>query len=564
LNTLTGGVGNDTYVTNGFSTNVIEAANAGIDTVISFESYTLAANVENLTLVNNSATGTGNELNNIITGNSVANILDGGAGVDTLIGGLGDDTYVVDSVSDVVTENVNAGIDWVQASSDYTLSANVENLTLLGSAMNGTGNTLNNILTGNAYNNVLSGLEGVDTLNGGDGNDSLFGGANNDILNGGAGDDLLDGGLDEGFIGTQTSEVGDRLFGGLGNDTYIVNNRADLVTEAENQGFDTIQTSANNYALPANVEVLILTGNAVTGLGNNFSNALNGNALNNNLFGFDGNDILNGGAGIDFLDGGLGDDFYVLGDTSVDTVFENANAGIDTVAAVFNYTLSANVENLILQGTALTGTGNSLNNTIDGNELNNSLNGSDGNDRLFGFDGSDFLDGGNDNDFIDGGNGNDLIFGGAGNDFIDGGNDDDNIFADAGNDIILGGNGNDAISGNAGFDTLTGGAGADSFRFHTPFDGIDTITDFSVADDTITVFASSFGAGLIAGSPLQNFQFSLGSSTTTVSTSVRFVYDANNGGLFFDPNGGTNGDRIQLATLSPQLLFSAADIFVAF
>ena len=105
-------------------------------------SYTLSANVENLTLTGTAAiNGTGNELNNVLTGNSAA---------DTLTGGLGDDTYVVGNAGDVVIENLNEGTDTVQSSVTYTLSANVENLTLTGTAaINGTGNELNNVITGN-------------------------------------------------------------------------------------------------------------------------------------------------------------------------------------------------------------------------------------------------------------------------------------------------------------------------------------------------------------------------------------------------------------------------------
>ena len=58
-----------------------------------------------------------------------------------MIGGLGNDTYVVDNVGDVVTEALNEGTDTVQSSVSFALGANVENLTLTGSAnINGTGN----------------------------------------------------------------------------------------------------------------------------------------------------------------------------------------------------------------------------------------------------------------------------------------------------------------------------------------------------------------------------------------------------------------------------------------
>ena len=140
---------------------VTEAANEGTDLVQSSVTYTLAANVENLTLTGTTAiNGTGNALNNVLTGNSAVNTLTGGAGNDTLnggagndtmVGGTGDDTYVVDSTSDVVTEAANEGVDTVNSSVTLTLGNNVENLVLTGtSAINGTGNTLNNILTGNS------------------------------------------------------------------------------------------------------------------------------------------------------------------------------------------------------------------------------------------------------------------------------------------------------------------------------------------------------------------------------------------------------------------------------
>lgn len=172
-NKLTGGTGNDTYVV-GTGDTVIEAVNAGIDTVQSFVTHTLAANVENLTLLGTGAiNGTGNALNNILIGNNAAN---------TLTGGAGDDTYVV-GVGDTVVEALNAGIDTVQSSVTWTLGANAENLTLTGTAaINGTGNTLANVLTGNAANNVLAGGDGNDTLIGGKGNDALNGGTGNDAF----------------------------------------------------------------------------------------------------------------------------------------------------------------------------------------------------------------------------------------------------------------------------------------------------------------------------------------------------------------------------------------------
>ena len=98
-----------------------------------------------------------------LTGSTGNDLLDGGTDADVMIGGSGNDMYMVDNVGDAVTEQAGQGTDTVQSSIDYTLGANLENLTLTGSAsINGTGNSLNNILIGNGAANVLTGGVGND------------------------------------------------------------------------------------------------------------------------------------------------------------------------------------------------------------------------------------------------------------------------------------------------------------------------------------------------------------------------------------------------------------------
>jgi Ca2+-binding RTX toxin-like protein len=263
--------------------------------------------VEKLTLTGTSAiNGTGNTLDNYLTGNSAANTLTGGAGNDTLnggtgadklIGGTGNDTYIVDNTGDVITENAGEGTDIVQSSVTYTLGNNIENLTLTGtSAINGTGNTLDNYLTGNSAVNTLTGSAGNDTLDGGAG--------------------------------------ADKLTGGTGNDTYIVDNTGDVVTENANEGIDTVISSVT-YTLPANVEKLILTGNnPINGTGNTLDNIITGNSAVNTLTGNNGNDTLSGGLGNDILTGGNGSDTYLFGNSDGrDTINETAGVSgdIDTL-----------------------------------------------------------------------------------------------------------------------------------------------------------------------------------------------------------------------------------------
>ncbi|MFC3146192.1 calcium-binding protein [Piscinibacterium candidicorallinum] len=383
---MTGGAGNDTYVVDNTGDTVTEAASGGTDTIESSVTYTLGTEVENLTLTGTSAiNATGNGLANILRGNAAANTLNGGAGNDTMLGGAGDDVYIVDTTGDVVTENANEGVDRIDSSVTFTLGANVEHLTLTGTAaINGTGNAGDNTLTGNSANN---------TLTGGGGNDRLVGGA-----------------------GTDT------MAGGTGNDTYVVDVAGDVVTENANEGTDTVESSITySVASLANVENITLTGTAaINATGNAANNLLIGNSANNTLTGAAGNDRLDGGAGTDTMVGGTGNDTYVV-DVAGDVVTENANEGTDTVEASITCSVAslANVENITLTGTAaINATGNAANNILIGNAGNNTLTGGGGNDTLSGGAGADILTTTAGNGIFIGGTGNDTLNTGTGNDRI--------------------------------------------------------------------------------------------------------------------------------------------------
>jgi Ca2+-binding RTX toxin-like protein len=355
FDSLMGGAGDDTYVVGNLSAYVYEYAGDGLDTVESSIGFTLPDEVENLTLTGTSnINATGNILANVLTGNSANNTLNGRAGADTLVGGRGNDVYVVDVATDVVIEAIGEGTDTVQAAVTWTLGDTLENLTLTGTAtINGTGNTLNNRLTGNAANNQLTGGAGKDTLNGGAGADTLVGGA--------------------------------------GNDIYMVDVATDVVIEAANEGVDTVQ-SAVTWTLGDTLENLTLTGYAaINGTGNALNNALTGNSGNNVLMGGAGNDTLNGGGSTDTMVGGLGNDTYVV-DIIYDVITEAENEGTDTVRSAVNWTLGANLENLMLTGSsAINATGNALNNVLTGNSGANMLTGGAGNDTYRGGLGADTL-----------------------------------------------------------------------------------------------------------------------------------------------------------------------------
>jgi subtilisin family serine protease len=241
--------------------------------------------------------------------------LDGGAGADTLTGGVGNDVFTVDSTGDVIVEAVGGGNDLVQSQITYTLGANLERLTLTGTAaINGTGNELANTLTGNSAANLLTGLAGNDTLNGGSGNDTLVGGDGADRLDGGSGADRMDG--------------------GVGDDLYYVNNTGDVVVESlsgSTGGVDKVY-SWITYTLPTNVENLTLSGSGTTsGAGNSLGNTLSGNGAANHLYGLAGTDILSGGDGADTLDGGAGADTLTGGTGADYFVFQKGEAQGDRI-----------------------------------------------------------------------------------------------------------------------------------------------------------------------------------------------------------------------------------------
>jgi Ca2+-binding RTX toxin-like protein len=118
----------------------------------------------------------GEEGNDTLYGGSSADILDGGLGIDTLMGGAGDDVYYVFD-TDTVSEAAGEGNDVVFSYAlGYTLTANVETLSLAPAysrAVYGTGNAQANIIYGNAGDNVLEGGGGADILNGLGGNDNF-------------------------------------------------------------------------------------------------------------------------------------------------------------------------------------------------------------------------------------------------------------------------------------------------------------------------------------------------------------------------------------------------------
>ncbi len=236
-------------------------------------------------------------------------------------------------------------------------------LTLIGGEqIDGTGNSLDNLIIGN---------RGKNTLYGGVGNDTLQGAAGNDTLYGGAGKNLL--------------------LGGRGNDTYFIASKFDRLEEHADEGTDLVLASIS-YALAANVENLTLTGSGeINGRGNSLANRITGNAASNVLRGDLGADTLFGGEGDDTLQGGDASD-SLFGGVDADALY--GGAGDDSVF------------------------GDSGDDVLCGGSGHDALFGGTNDDLLTGDGGNDLLSGGSGNDTLIGGAGRDTLEGGAGADLF--------------------------------------------------------------------------------------------------------------------------------------------------
>ena len=92
--TMHGGTGDDIYYLYSTINRAVESSAQGTDTINTWMSYTLPANIENLIVTGDGRNAFGNSLDNIISGSSSKQTIDGGAGNDVLTGGGGADTFV--------------------------------------------------------------------------------------------------------------------------------------------------------------------------------------------------------------------------------------------------------------------------------------------------------------------------------------------------------------------------------------------------------------------------------------------------------------------------------------
>lgn len=222
---------------------------------------------------------------------------------------------------------------------------------------------------GNDAANNLAGGPGNDFLYGYLGNDTLAGNAGADFLYGGDGDDALTGGGDV-----------DRLYGDAGND--LIQAGSDRIIAEGGTGNDTMLGGGSSDELHGQDGADVMHGAGGGDL-------LSGGAGDDLLFGDAGDDSLFGGDGADTLTGGDGSDTYTIDE--YDAVVELPGQGSDRVSVTTSYVLPANVENLDVLGvnTALSLTGNDLDNIIRATSGNDIITGGLGWDSLYGYAGAD-------------------------------------------------------------------------------------------------------------------------------------------------------------------------------
>lgn len=399
--------------------------------------------------------GIGSRHDDILIGNDGANTLDGRGGGDHMAGNGGDDIYFVDSVDDIVREELNGGNDTVillARNLRIRKIANVENIIYADVSTtqpDGGGGT-----PPSAGDNTMTSI-----AFGGSGNDTLDGGAGDDTIFGQGGDDLIIGGRDS----LASRDI---------NNTIDVEDLEDQ-TESDD-GNDALYGGGGNDVI----------------LGGQGNDILDGGAGDDTLSGQDGIDVFRGGAGVDTVDYSKESPFQLLVNLATN-VASGGTASGDTFDSI---------ENLI-------GSDDRIDRFI-GTSAANHFWGRGGGDYFNGGGGDDVLDGGNDGDILYGEAGNDTIIGGAGQDYLDGGSGIDTVVyagspggvtIDLANGTATGGDGDgpvqivgrgtairhdilvgfenavgsslndhligtarvNELSGGAGDDTLTGGGGAD-------------------------------------------------------------------------------------------------------
>ncbi len=540
--TFEGRGGDDIYRIDNVGDRVIERKGGGYDTIVATLDFALAEGVEVETIRAAKSIGaadiklTGNEFAQTLEGTDGKNVLDGGGGADIMLGKGGDDRYFVDSTDAVVVEERGGGFDTIVTTVSFALAkgAEIEALEIDGALnsfrkINLTGNEFANRLTGNNRDNILDGGAGIDILRG---------------------------------LG--------------GNDTYMVDKAKDQVIEAKGGGTDTVVTTVS-YALAAGQEIEALRLAASTGSANL---NLTGNEFGQALYGNAGDNVLDGRGGADYMSGRGGDDTYFV-QNSNDIAYEDRGQGRDIVVTTVSFQLYGEIETLKLAEStgskALNLTGSEYGQTLIGNVGANRIDGGGGIDIMRGLGGNDtyMVDTAKDRVIEAKGSGTDTVvttvsYALAAGQEIEAlrlaastGQANLNLTGNEFANAIRGNDGNNVLDGRSGSDILTGRAGLDAFVFSTKLGAgnVDRITDFAPVDDTIRLSEDIFTA--LGAGPLRAAAFKdLSVAGAKVDASDRILYDRDTGALSYDADGSGTAKAIKFAVLDNHAKLTHDDFFV--
>ncbi len=398
------------------------------------------------------------------------------------------------------------------------LSAPTNDLTLIGSQnINGTGNTLNNIIIGNTGNNILKGLNGDDTLDGGSGKNTLTGGKGNDSFIISAGINAI---TDFGN-GVDTISIS----GGIANIT--------IVSAISSQ--NTIENKGSAYLLTKGYDVDLSSASGINGY------TLTNTGKSATLVGSIRADTITSGKGNDTINPGDGNDtLYIPNGKTTITDFENGDTVIVSKGASAIITLAQDMFSSPWVGSSDISNNGKV--SIYVNDRNADLHAALGH-----------------------------------NGFTISNADDTqqavNLIGSNNADIIIGGTLDDTLQGGAGNDTLTGGGGNDTFYFNTAPNAntnVDTITHFNTGG-TDSFFGGSFlqfnhhifsALGNAGAFTTDDTRFFKSANGKGYDADARLIYNTSNGTLSYDADGSGSTPAIKIAILGAHTALNATDIII--
>lgn len=486
----------------------------------------------------------------------------------------------------------------------------------------GTKGFSNTINAGAGNDKITSGTK-ADTINGQDGNDTIISSGGNDTITGGAGNDTItvnqantavnvDGGAGDDTVNTGASLDGkDVVVGGAGSDTLGLSGSAtggannpavsgDLIGVS---GFEVLQLNLDNGKAFAQDMTQFVNNSGFTGLaiGGTGGTANTDYTFNNVAAGTNTLTVTNFNAAGDTVKSVT---VSRLADTGTNALTVNGATATAGAGASLITTLTINNEETVslvsggvkgesltvntLNGADLTGLTLSGNRVVVNQQVTGAANlatidasaiAGDGNnatqDAQINASGSTVNmtvtgSANGENTFVTGA-GNDTVTGGSAADTITTGNGNDVINAGEGNNVIVAGDGADTITAGTGADTITGGRDNDTITTGLGNDtlalsvvnGSDTVTDFSVANDSFRVTGANdvFSVGGVAG-VIGNAQGDIATAQAARNASIfatdnEVVAITTNGAAASVTTGGS--EQLALADLTAATLTNLAE-----